>query len=111
MLFVIMAKRVNTQAWNQLRMLRKQRKLSQEKLAAESGMTQGMVSHLEKGRVDYTRTHLQTFARVLRVDPADLVATDASNPNSIYGLINSLPEDERPRALELLKVLQQTAKR
>jgi transcriptional regulator with XRE-family HTH domain len=110
-LFAIMAKKVNARRWTQLIMLRKRRKLSQEKFGARVGLTQGMISHLENGESDYTRTHVETFARELGVDPADLVATDSTNPNSIYGLINSLPEDERPRALELLKVFQQTAKR
>lgn len=110
-MLAVMARTPKTRHWNQLRALRKRLKLSQEQFAARIGLTQGMISHLENGATDYTRTHLETIAREFNVDPADLVARDADSPQSIHGLINRLPEADRPRAFELLQVLTRTASR
>jgi transcriptional regulator with XRE-family HTH domain len=97
----------NTKVWQQLRVLRQRAKISQEKLAEEMGLTQGMISQLENGKSDYTRSHIEQLAQFFKVDPAELVATD--NGESIYSLLKSLPEDDRPRAVEILKALKRTA--
>jgi transcriptional regulator with XRE-family HTH domain len=111
LMLAVMAKTPKARHWDQLRALRKRLKLSQEKFAERIGMTQGMISQLENGTADYTRTHLEAIARAFDVDPADLVARDADSPHSIYGLINNLPEADRPRAIELLQALNRTASR
>src|SRR5690348_5869461 len=90
-----MAKLSQSRRWDQLRTLRKRMKLSQEKFGERIGFTQGMISQLEKGDTDFTRTHLELIAREFNVDPADLVAADSANPNSIYAIVNGLPESDR----------------
>lgn len=97
----------NTKVWQQLRLLRKRRKLSQEKLAAQIGLTQGMISQLESGKSDYTRSHIEQLAQFFKVDAAELVATEGVE--SIYSILRSLPENDRPRAIEVLKALQRTS--
>lgn len=95
--------------WHQLRALRKRLRLSQEKFGSEIGFTQGMISQLEKGQTDFTRTHLELIAKRWNVNPADLVDTDADDPNSIHAIVNKLPEGDRPRALEILRAMVRTA--
>lgn len=104
-----MAKSPQDRRWTQLRTLRKRLKLSQEKFGQEIGFTQGMISQLEKGDADFTRSHLEIIARRFNVNPADLVDADANDPNSIHAIINALPEADRPRAIEILRAMVRTA--
>ena len=97
----------NTKVWQQLRVLRKRAKLSQEKLAEQMGLTQGMISQLENGISDYTRSHIEQLAHFFKVDPAELVATE--NGDSIYSILKGFPEEERARAVEVLKALRRTS--
>jgi transcriptional regulator with XRE-family HTH domain len=57
-----------------LRALRKARGWTQDRLGdLAGGMTQGYVSRLENGRVDPSWRTIDRLAKVLEVDPGDLV--------------------------------------
>ena len=47
---------------------------TQRRLAAESGVSQGMVCALEAGRRNFTLPALERLAAALRVRPSDLLA-------------------------------------
>ena len=57
-----------------VRRLRRQRQLTQEQLAARTGLSQGHVSHLENGeRLNPGMTTLKRLARALGVPVAELL--------------------------------------
>lgn len=72
-----------------LRQWRKKRKLSQEKLAAMVGLTQGMISQIETGRSDYLGGHLILLAAALRCSVRDLFR-DPDDP-SIDAMLEGKP--------------------
>lgn len=62
---------------------RKHRGLTQEALAARAGVTQGLISHLENGRTDFTGNLLARLAEALQCNPADLLIRTPSDPDPI----------------------------
>jgi transcriptional regulator with XRE-family HTH domain len=50
-----------------IKILRKRQKISQEKLAARSGISRGYLARLETGRHDPTITTLEKLAKALKV--------------------------------------------
>lgn len=108
MIFPMMARRPSAREWQQLRRLRKKARLSQAKLADEIGLSQGMISQLEKGDSDYTRTHIESLSRFFQIDPAELVG-DLSGNETLYEVLRDFPADERSRALEVLKALKRAS--
>ncbi len=88
-----------------LKQWRKYRGLSQEELGAHVGFTQGMISQLENGTSDYTRSHLESLATALDCEPSDLLVHDPNQGESPYSLIERMDADDRSRALEILKAL------
>ena len=57
-----------------LRRIRVQRKLSQEKLGAECGFHRTYVSQVERAVTNITLDNLQKIAMVLEVDPVELLS-------------------------------------
>ncbi len=57
-----------------IRGLRKQRKLSQEKLAFESELDRSFISHLERGRKQPSLLTIFQLARSLKIPPSKLIA-------------------------------------
>jgi transcriptional regulator with XRE-family HTH domain len=88
---------------------REHRQLSQEKLAEALDMTQGMISQLETGRINYTSNHLDLLAKALMCEPADLLTRDPNDPEAPWTLWESLPTQQRRQAIEILKALKRTA--
>lgn len=60
---------------NRIRALRKERGLTQAELGAkmDSDVTDSTIAKLESGRMALTTTYLQEIARVLGVDPMDIL--------------------------------------
>jgi transcriptional regulator with XRE-family HTH domain len=56
-----------------LRMLRKERKLSQQKLASQVGVTQQCVSEWEKGKIEPTMSPLWRLADVFDISIDELI--------------------------------------
>ena len=56
-----------------LRMLRKERKLSQQKLASQVGVTQQCVSEWEKGKIEPTMSLLWRLADVFDISIDELI--------------------------------------
>ncbi len=50
--------------------------LTQAQLAAEIGVSQSNINHIENGKTAYTQPSLEKIAKALKVHPADLLATN-----------------------------------
>ena len=56
-----------------LREIRLEKKLSQEKLANECGLPSSQISRIETGAINTSLSHICKLARVLKVEPKDLM--------------------------------------
>jgi transcriptional regulator with XRE-family HTH domain len=73
-----------------LRDWRRYRGLTQEKLAERAGVTQGMISHLENGRTDYSGHILTALAEALNCEPVDLLTRNPSDKAGVWSITDSL---------------------
>jgi len=92
-----------------LREWREHRGISQEKLAAMVGWTQGQISQLELNKVDYTATGLEALAAALECDVRDLLFRRPTDAEGLADIVEAIPEAERGRALEIMKTFKRTA--
>lgn len=92
-----------------LRHWREYRKLSQEKLADQVGMTQGMISHLETGATEFTSRHLELLAGALGCKPADLLTRDPTDPDAPWLIWDDLSSDQKRQAMDILKIFHRNA--
>lgn len=88
---------------------RKHRGLNQEQLAERTGFTQGMISHLETGRTDFTGNHLELLANALQCDPADLLMRNPLDPEAPWSIWETLQPPEKRQAVEIMKALKRAA--
>lgn len=88
---------------------REYRNLSQEKLAERLGFTQGLISQLETGRVNFTSNHLDLLADALMCEPADLLIRNPLDAEAPWSIWESLPIPQRRQAVEILKALKRTS--
>jgi transcriptional regulator with XRE-family HTH domain len=63
---------------SRLRAIRVQRGVSQERLAALSGLSRGWVAHLDRNGEAMTETAAEKLAPVLGVEPGDLLGMTGS---------------------------------
>ena len=92
-----------------LREWRVHRQLSQEALGDRVGMTQGMISQLEKGTTDFTGRHLRLLAEALNCSVRDLMFRRPGQEEDALSIYEDLPEREKAQAVEILKSLRRTA--
>lgn len=85
---------------------REHRKLSQEKLAAAAGLTQGMISQLENNTSDYTGKTLEALAAALKCSVYDLLFRDPAWPESPATVFEELGEEDKPLAIDMLRTIQ-----
>lgn len=91
-----------SQSW-QLRAWREKRGLSQEKLAALTGHTQGMISQLETGDVDYTGEHLRLLSEALQISVYQLLFQSPDVIDDVLAIYDDIPDDRKPLAIDVLK--------
>lgn len=84
---------------------RDHRKLSQEALGGMVGVTQSMISKLELGSTDYTGSLLEKLAKALGCTIYELLFRDPAWPESPIAVIEELPEEDLPFALDMLKTI------
>ena len=68
-----------------LRVLRAERRWSQERLALESGVDRSYISLLERGRQSPTLDTIFRLATVLAIKPSDLLARMEANVGTLRG--------------------------
>lgn len=73
--------------YDNIKELRKQRKISQEKLAKMTGYTdRSSIAKIEKGKVDLSETKIQLFASALNTTPAYLMGWEDEAKESNQGI-------------------------
>lgn len=91
-----------------LRQWRKHRGYTLERLAEEIGMSVGYLSDLERGKQRYNQDHLETFATVLRCEPADLLIRDPIDPQGIWSIWDTLQPTQRRQVVEIARTIKGT---
>jgi len=67
---------------NQIKAIREQRGLTQDELARRTGTTGATISRLESGRRKLSQEYMESIAKVLSVDPGDLVGKTPASIDS-----------------------------
>lgn len=91
-----------------LKQWRTYRGLTQERLAERVGMTQGMISHLEKGRADYSGDTLAKLGDALSCEPQDLLMRDPTKPDAVWSILDNLKKatpEERDQVARIAEAL------
>lgn len=84
---------------------RKDRGLTQERLAERTPFSPGAISQLETGRTGYTQEMLEALASALEVQPGDLISRNPEVDGDVVHIFNDLPADKQRIAIEMLKSL------
>ena len=87
---------------------RKAKGLSQEKLAAELGATQGLVSQWEAGDTDVPMRRVKDIAKALGITVRQLMFQRPHAGEDLFDVVENLPESEHARAIAVLKALRST---
>lgn len=87
-----------------LKQWRLHRGLSQQQLADRLESSKGYISDLERGVRRYNQDLLEALAFALMCEPADLLMRDPTKEDAIWSIWESVPDTERPRVIEMLKV-------
>lgn len=86
-----------------LREWRKYRRLTQERLADQADLTQGMISQLEGGKSDYTGELLERLADALSCDPVDILIRNPLDVDAPWSIWDRLKPEQRKQAIRMLK--------
>ena len=91
-----------------IREWRKYRKLSQERLAEQLGVTHGAISQLERGITSYTQPMLEALAEAMSCTPADLLMRDPKVTSTSSSILDGLDAAKREEALRFIEYLRGT---
>lgn len=92
-----------------IRQWRKHRGLTQEQLAERIGVSRSYLTKIERGDRRWDQPFMEAAAEALRVSVVDLLVRDPTEPESIWSIWEGLPIPDRPRAIRLLKAMQDDA--
>ena len=87
-----------------LKQWRLYRGLSQQQLADRLESSKGYISDLERGVRRYNQDLLEALAYALMCEPADLLMRDPTKEEAIWSIWESVPETDRPKVIEMIKV-------
>lgn len=88
-----------------IRQWRKDRGLTQERLAARIGMSTGNLSNIETGKQPYGQDQLEAIAEALGCDVVDLLIRDPGNPEGIWSLWDKAKPGEREQIVAHARVI------
>jgi transcriptional regulator with XRE-family HTH domain len=86
-----------------IRVWRKHRELTLEKVAESIGVTPGALSQLERGDVSYTQPMLEALAQMFSCEPADLISRPPGTQDGLAQVWEAIPVEDRAQALAVLK--------
>lgn len=66
--------------------------------------SKGYISDLERGVRRYNQDLLEALAYALMCEPADLLMRDPTKEDAIWSIWESVPETDRPKIIEMIKV-------
>ncbi len=84
---------------------RKYRGMTQATLAERLDMSEGNLSMLENGKVNYTQPVLERIAEELRCAPGDLIMRDPKAGGFIWDIWDGLKPETRRRATKIVQAL------
>lgn len=84
---------------------RKHRGLNQEQLASRVNLSQATIARLERGDIAYTQPVLEALSDALTCTPADLIMRPPGAIDHLMAVFNGLSEDDRTRAIAVIKAL------
>ncbi|WP_227419964.1 helix-turn-helix domain-containing protein [Roseitranquillus sediminis] len=92
-----------------IRSIRKERRISQESLAAIAGLSRSQLSEIETSRTPVNTVRLRSIARALEVEPADLFASseEGADLSRLRCLFLRLDPLQRTTVLAMLEGLVQ----
>jgi transcriptional regulator with XRE-family HTH domain len=93
---------------NQLREIRKGRRLSLRKLGEMSGMDHSVIAKIERGDVRLASHHIEILSSVLGVRPEELISNDAplsEREREFLTAIEGLTDDNLDRVIDLARAL------
>lgn len=82
---------------NRLKEIRKQHKITQVELAEMCKVTQGTIQKLETGAVELTVTWMRDLAKILNIEPYELLPKDMQ------------PTEITPEEREILRIIRKTS--
>lgn len=88
-----------------IRQWRKHRGLTIEQLAERSGMSNGNLSNIERGKTGYNQDTLEALAEALQCAPADLLMRDPSDPRAIWSLWDSAKPAQQQQIIGIIEGL------
>lgn len=86
---------------------RKFRGMTQEELAAESGLSQGLISQLENNTTDYSGDTLARLAFALNCTEIDLLTRNPDDPEGLGKAWDTLSARERRQLVGIIKSLKE----
>jgi transcriptional regulator with XRE-family HTH domain len=86
-----------------LEQYRKRAGLTQDELAAKSGVSQGTICRIEGGNQDTTLKTLDKLAKHLGCDGGDILSVDPAQADPLADAWRRIPEDQRSQALRVLE--------
>lgn len=104
-----MARSADAREINHLKAWREFRHMTQDELAEAAETTGSVISLLESGARKLSPKWLRKLAPVLNTTPGYLLDHDPSDlPTDVLDTWASIPEADRPKALEVLKAFKRT---
>lgn len=90
-----------------IREWRKHRGLTLERLAAQAETTAATLSRVETGKQPYSQPLLEALARVLQVEPSELVRSRPPSKEQVelIATIVDMPPDRQRQALRVLRAV------
>ncbi len=88
-----------------LKLLRRQRKMSQTELAEATGLQPSAISHFERGRRSPSMNNLVRLAEALGVTASDLVGKKSYSDNSLLNAFARMSQRDREIFVEFAEML------
>jgi len=89
-----------------IRQWRKHRGYTQTQLADMVGVSDGAISQLERGDVNYTQPMLEAIAAALACEPADLVMRDPTDTSAPWSIMDQLQKADEPTRRRILRAVE-----
>lgn len=86
-----------------IREWRKAKDFTLERLAERIGTTHATLSRIERGKVPYSQSLLETLAEALSTTPASLIMRDPSQSGGIWDIWEQIPAQDREQAAKVLE--------
>jgi transcriptional regulator with XRE-family HTH domain len=91
-----------------IRRWREFRGLSQEALASAIGRERSYLSRIERGERPYDQEMLESLARALGCEPADLLVRDPTDPQGLWSVYDQLTPAQRRQLVEIARTFVRT---